>query len=330
MRTIILLGVVLLLLTSCVHFVRTGKVSESREVELDLSDKADCRFYDGIPACENCWPEPGSLRLYVTTLKGELCLLDGPNGMELSRVSTLNPGGYVLGIDKGPNGDLYAAVCPGTSEKEWRTTGGYIARITPGFDAAVPVTGHYPAINGLAFDRRGQGYFATGNFNFIAPRGQIMVFSVLPDGDVSEPKEASSPMGLANGLFWDGNGERLLYTDTLETAGILVPETGELQVLYRKTVPMEAFDDLCVDARGRLWMADPIRPTLKMYDPGRDLLIRYRIKGFGQASSCRIREENGQEILYVTELAAPQKDRKNRFNGRGILRVPLNRFPDVP
>jgi sugar lactone lactonase YvrE len=328
MKRIMLSCAILLLFVSCVHFVRTGTVTETREIVLDLSDRSDCRFYDGMVASENCWPDPGSNRLYVTTLNGELCMLDGPSGMELSRVKTLRPGGYVLGIALGADGFLYAAVCPGTTSKEWSGTGGYVARISHGFDAVEPLTGSYPSINGLTFDSQGRGYFATGNFNFVAPRGRIMEFTINPDGTVSEPKPASGPMGLANGLFWDTIGGRLLYTDTLETAGVLDSETGVRRVLYRKTAMKEAFDDLCVDAQGRLWMTDPIRPTLKVYDPEKDLLIRYFIKGFGQASSCRIRVENGKEILYLTELAAPVKERKNRFNGRGVLRVPLECFPE--
>ncbi|MDA3901300.1 MAG: hypothetical protein PF637_12375 [Spirochaetes bacterium] len=73
-------------------------------------------------------------------------------------------------------------------------------------------------------------------------------------------------------------------------------------------------------------MTDPINHTLKMYDPSNDTLIRYNISGFGQASSCRIRIEDDDEILYITELVAPNKNRENPYNGRGILRVPIKSF----
>ena len=98
---------------------------------------------------------------------------------------------------------------------------------------------------------------------------------------------------------------------------------GEATLIYRKGAFREAFDDLCVDGQGRLWMTDPTCPTLKVYDPADDSLVRIRITGFGQASSRRIRVEEGREILYVTELFAPERDRHNRYNGRGVLRVAL-------
>ena len=85
----------------------------------------------------------------------------------------------------------------------------------------------------------------------------------------------------------------------------------------------EAFDDLCTDSRDRLWMTDPNRRTIKRYDPATDTLVRYHLDGFGQASSCRIRVENGEEIMYITELKSPEKEGDNPYNGRGVLRVPL-------
>jgi len=127
-----------------------------------------------------------------------------------------------------------------------------------------------------------------------------------PDGGVSTPRPFAEEVGLANGLCWDPAGGRLLLSDTLQSVRSFSPRTGEGRMVYRKSGFREAFDDLCADAEGRLGMSDPQGASLQVYDPARDLLGRFDIEGFGQASSCRIRREAGREILYVTELRSPR------------------------
>jgi hypothetical protein len=59
-----------------------------------------------------------------------------------------------------------------------------------------------------------------------------------------------------------------------------------------------------------------------MYNPGTGRLVRFVIKGVGQASSVRIRTEEGMEVLYITELKQKQSVRSSTFDGRGVLIVP--------
>jgi sugar lactone lactonase YvrE len=314
-------------LTSCVQFVRTGHVSRERDVTVSVDSLAGSRLYDGMSGVENLWLDPDSNRVAACTLSGALHLLDGEKGESLSIVRTLSIDGYFLGIDRGPDGSLYAAVTDARNDGAWIKKGGHVARIADDFSSLVPVTGDFPSINGLAFAGWGDFLFATSNFNFIRPKGSIMAFSINPDGTATKPRAIVYKAGLANGLYYDRRTDRVLYSDTLETV-----RTLEGAVIYRKTSFKEAFDDISVDAQGRIWMTDPARPTIKIYDPKTDTLIRYRIEGFGKASSCRVRTEEGEEFIYISELIAPANPGKEKargkrgYDGRGILRVPLSSF----
>jgi hypothetical protein len=87
---------------------------------------------------------------------------------------------------------------------------------------------------------------------------------------------------------------------------------------------MDYFDDLCQDQAGNLWVADPGSGSLKEYIPGSGEVIRFKIRGIGQVSSCRIRIENGEEIIYLTELKQnPNKMLSGPFDGRGVFSMPL-------
>lgn len=327
MKKILLILAAALTLGSCMHFIRTGTVSGEKDIALHVDDLEGAQFYGGMSACENCWPDPDTNRLYVTGLKGHVYLLDGESVETLTIHKQIRPGGYALGIDRGPDGKIYVAIAPGLTDNEWKTRGGYVVRFDTDLESMEILTEMYPAINGLAFDGDGHCYVASSNFNFLFPEGTIYRFTVYPDGRVSKPETLIDSMGMANGLSADPASGRMLYTDTLETAGFLQEGTGNeggsLEVIYRKTSMTEAFDDLCTDSRGRIWMTDPNRRTIKRYDPLTDTLVRYRIDGFGQASSCRIRRENGEEVLYITELKSPVKGKENPYNGRGVLRVPI-------
>jgi len=69
-------------------------------------------------------------------------------------------------------------------------------------------------------------------------------------------------------------------------------------------------------------MTDPVYSTVKMYNPGTNRLVRFSITGIGQTSSCRIRSEAGQEMLYISELKKSHQLMSDNFDGRGVLVVP--------
>ncbi len=315
-------GLLLLSVTSCMHFLRTDPVASDKEVKVNLADLRDARLIEGMRGAENLYLDPGSSHVYVTTLEGVIYLADADSGAVLG---SLKAGSYALGIDKGPDGFLYVGVCQGNGEADWKKTGGAVCRMDLALKGATPVTGNYPCLNGLAFDQQGSIFFASSNFDFMFPKGSVYCLAVTPDGPAGEAVRCDFPIGLANGMSYDRTGKRILLSDTLEAVWTLAGNDGGFRAdpVYRKAALQEAFDDLCVDSRGRLWMADPARGNLKVYDPAADSLVRFTISGFGQASSCRIRVEEGREILYVTELVGPVKEKDAKYNGRGVLRVPI-------
>lgn len=70
-------------------------------------------------------------------------------------------------------------------------------------------------------------------------------------------------------------------------------------------------------------MTDPGDGFLKMYDVPSKTIVRYKISGIGQTSSCRIRDEHGAEIIYVTELKQTRNAMSKVFDGRGLVIIPL-------
>lgn len=336
-------ALVLLLLTlssttSCIQFVRRGKVESSRSISVSLDELPEARLISGMSGCENIYLDPDSQRVYVTSLAGAIHLLDVNEAGRLEVDRTLEVDGYALGIDRGPDGNLYVAIAEVVSDEVWKEVGGSVARVDPQLQRATILTSPFPAINGVAVDDAGRCYFATSNFNFFAPEGAIYVMNPA----FAQPELLVDGLGLANGVCFDRLNGRLLVADTLQSvtaydlSNRMNPSptdgNGRLagRIVYRKTRFKEAFDDICVDGAGRIWMTDPIGATLKRYDPATDSLLSITVEGFGQSSSCRIRQEDGIEILYVTELVAPEGSedaRSDGWSGRGVLRVPVSSLP---
>jgi sugar lactone lactonase YvrE len=142
------------------------------------------------------------------------------------------------------------------------------------------------------------------------------------DGMFQSPEPFISDAGLANGLFYDHNQDKIFFSNTIGGAYEFTPEENVLKAVYLKMRFMEACDDLCTDISGNIWMTDPGHSTVKMFNPGTSRLTRFIIEGTGQASSCRIRSENGREMLYITELKKSQQPMSDNFNGRGVLIIP--------
>jgi sugar lactone lactonase YvrE len=91
-----------------------------------------------------------------------------------------------------------------------------------------------------------------------------------------------------------------------------------------KTGVFDFCGDLCTDASGRYWLADP-GGFLKCYDAEAGELTRYKVNRCGRPASCRIRLEDGEEVIYVTELkrrGGPAALSK-KCDGRGVVVIPL-------
>ena len=156
------------------------------------------------------------------------------------------------------------------------------------------------------------------------------MMQVAPDGSNSEPELVFQGLGLANGLHYNAHENLMYLSDTLETVTAFTPGEQSLELVYRKTQGMEGFDDICTDRQGNLWMTSPLESTVKYYNPQTKQLVRFDIEGIGQTTACGIREEDGEEVLYVTELNEKRELRSMMaYDGRGLLIVPVNSLLEI-
>ncbi|MDD5223001.1 MAG: SMP-30/gluconolactonase/LRE family protein [bacterium] len=298
-----------------------------RTVEADLGNYRGVVLVDGMNGCENLYLEPDSFRLYVTDLTGRINLIDGPSRSELKLVKSKKIAGEcALGIGAGPDGRLYVAA----SEKDWLKQGGSVYRVDRDLEKAEKLTGNLPGINGLTFDRSGNLYLATSNMSFLRPRGAVYLMKIGPDGRFTVPEPWAGGRKIVNGMYFSGKENRLYFSETLSGVYRVDSGSGQAEKVFAKAKTMDFFDDLCQDQAGNLWVADPGSGSLKKYVSGTGELVRFKIRGIGQVSSCRIRVENGEEIIYLTELKRqPNKVLFGKFDGRGVFSMPLTELEKI-
>ena len=322
---VLLIGVggYLYLRVNAPHFLEIAHNIEEEIVTIPLEELDGAVFVQGMNACENLNVDPESMRVYVSDLGGSIHLLDGESREQLKIVKSLKMGQFGLGIEQGSDGSLYVGVSQyGT--QGWIDQGGAIYRVAPELHQPVKLTTDYPAMNGLACDSAGRCYFASSNYDFFHPEGNVYVMQIAPDGSYSEPEIFLQDIGLANGLHYNAQENRMYLSDTLEMVSAFIPGEQRLETIYRKTKYLEATDDICTDHQGNLWMSDLFESTLKNYNPKTKQLVRYDIEGIGQTSACGIREEDGEEVIYVTEIKTKRAPLSNVYDGRGLLVVPVS------
>ena len=294
-----------------------------KEVTLDGSHAVYVFNAEKMHGCENLYLSDESLNVYVTDCAGNVHLLLGDKIKSLVITKSRKIGQYALGIAKGPDGYMYIA----SSGHDWLTTGGPVMRVDMLFNTASPVTENIKGINGVAFDKNGMLYIAGGNMNMVFPRGKIYNMQVHPDGThgalgVALPKAASP-----NGLWFDTKTAKLVVSETYSGICTFDPASKIKSCVFGKSRMVEGFDDVCIDSAGNYWVADQPDGFLKMYSPGSKRVIRYALAGFGVASSCRIRIDDGEEMLYVTEIKRSSKSKN--FDGRGFVILPVKKLLEV-
>ena len=303
------------------YLLQFSRNVEEHRITVSLDSLENARFIAGMNGCENLALDVTDMNLYITCLDGYIHHLDGANVAELEIIKSAKAGTQAIGITFGRDGYLYIAVNDGAVE-DWMTRGGAVYRFSKDLDSNWRITENYPSINGLACNSSGDLYFASSNFKFLRPEGKIYKIQAddLKPGAISEIFYEDK--GLSNGLYYDQSQDKIYYSNTIVGVYDFSPGSPVLEEVYLKLRFMEACDDLCTDISGNVWMTDPGYSTVKMYNPGTNRLVRFDIKGIGQTSSCRIRTEMGQEMLYITELKKVQKPMKQEFDGRGLLVVP--------
>jgi sugar lactone lactonase YvrE len=310
-----------------VHRLAPGLLPVDRSVKeatlrVALSELPGAYWIDGMQAVENLYLDPSSHRVYATDLAGYVHQLDGESWDRLEIVRSVKLGESALGIDRGPDGALYVCVAQ-VDLRRWRTVGGSVVRLDPEMGSWKPITDPFPSINGLAFDGQGRAYFASSRFTPLPARGGVYVMDVNSTSAASSPKLLFAGLGMTNGMRLGPEG-RVYFTDTLVGTYAFSPDGGAPSLVYRKTRRTEGFDDLCIDGEGRLWMADPGRSTVKLFDPRADRLLRFRIEGIGQISACGLRVSEGREILYLTEIHRSTNPLLGSHDGRGVVVIPVD------
>lgn len=294
----------------------------TKTVAVDFGDLAGAVFVKVGRGCENLHLEPESLRIYVTDRRGNIHLVDGPSREGLRVVKSAALGrGSAFGVTESPYGVLYVAACDG----ERRETGGGIFRVGKELESATKIAGDFPGLNGLALDGRGNLFFAVSNVSFLDGKGVIYRMRRLRGGGHAGPKIFLPDRRCVDGVYYAAGEGRVYFTETFSGVSALDPTSTGVEAVLGKTSVVEAFGDLCADAGGGLWIADPAGGFIKYYDPGKKELTTYKIKGLGRPSSCRIRLEGGEEVLYVTEI---KKDRglggllSRNYDGWGVAVIP--------
>lgn len=290
-------------------------------VTVKLDSLEGARFLTGMNGCENILLEDSSKGVYVSCLDGNICYLDHDVSGKPVISKSFKAGNAVMGLAVDKQGNLVAAVCNNTLE-EWMTKGGSLYRISRDLVSMERLSGDFPSMNGICSDSAGNLYFNSSNFNIFHPDGTIYRMLYKGNGLFQSPEPYISNAGLANGLYYDRFRDKIYFSNTMGGIYEFSPDENVLKEVYLKLRFMEACDDLCTDIGGNVWMTDPGHSSVKMFNPGTSRLARFVIEGIGQTSSCRIRSEEGREMLYITELKKTHQPMSDNFDGRGVLVVP--------
>jgi hypothetical protein len=299
-----------------------------KRVRADFGDLDGAVVVDVGKGCENLYLEPASLRVYVTDCWGNVHLVDGPSRAALRVVKSAKlTDGRACGIDRGPGGFLYVAACDGDRR---RPTGG-IFKVNERLERAIKIAGDYPGLKGLALDDRGNIYFAAGNMSFLNGRGAIYEMRRRKSGRYRDARIFLPDRRCVCGVFYDARRGRICFTEMFSGLAAFRPGFMAVTRVLDKAAVFDFYGDSCVDASGGYWLADP-GGFLKRYDAEKRELVRYKIKGCGRPASCRIRREDGEEIIYVTELkrrGGPASLLLGKCDGRGPVAIPLRALREL-
>lgn len=305
-----------------ISFVLIGCASMESETQTYSSlDIVQGKLITNMKGCENITLTDNPNRLYVSDLNGYIHLIDGTNLNHLSVLKSISLEKMVLGIDIGPDGYIYAA---SSDTEEWNTIGGGIYRIDPELENATKLYDGYPGINGLTISDNGTLYFAIGNLKLMNPQGKIYQMVYNKNTGYSQPEIFLDDLGSANGMYYDSEKDRLIFTETYKGVSEYNFNTGETTLIAGKSKVVEGFDDACLDSQGNIIIADPPYGFIKIYDPSDEIVRFIRIEGVGIASASQTRFHNGKEYVYITErITNAQSDQQD---GRGLYIIPLDKL----
>lgn len=309
---LLVLIIVFGLLVSC----NTTETITQKKVKLKLEEIKNSHFITGMQGAENLCLDQQSLSVYVSDIAGYITYLDGNSYNDLKIIKRVKKGKMIFGLAKSADNYIYAGISNYDVEG-WRENGGSIYRLSSNLEEYVKITSEYPGINGIAIDNNSNLYFSSSNFDFISPKGNI--YRIKINDHENKPSIYIENVGLANGLYFDPLSNNILYSDTITGIYSFTFDNPKLKKVFEINRFWGAIDDLGVDSNGRIWMTDPGNSTFQCFDPNSNTLISFFVKGIGETSSCRIRKENNEDILYVSEL----NFKGNNYDGRGVFIIPV-------
>lgn len=306
------IAIILIFLVGCAS---TEKVSKEK-VELTLDEIDESKFLTGIKGAENICLDKNSLKVFISDISGYITILNGKSFKNLEIQKSEKVGNLVLGLAQDSDSNIYAGIC-NYSVNEWKEKGGAVFRFDSNLKGMTKLTTEYPGINGMTIDNNGQLYFASSNFDIFNAKGNI--FKI----DLNHPTQVDlfiSDTGMANGLYYDSKWDKVLYSDTTSGVYTFNFDTPHLTQIFKPQKLWGLIDDLGTDSKGRVWMSDPGASFVKCFNPRTNNIVYFTIEGLGQASSCRVRKENGRDIIYITELTLKGK---GIYDGRGVIIFPI-------
>jgi sugar lactone lactonase YvrE len=307
-----------------------SKGIEQVQVVATLDSLPDAHFVTGMNGAENLCFMPGGKGFFVTCLDGQIHLVDRDGTGNFKIIRSIQPGTAVTGICAVSDSLLAVVVCKNPRE-DWISKGGSVCLMPVTMDTLIRISEDMQAANGICADSHGNLYLASCNFSFLHPKGNIYLLQKTSAGSYSAPAPLfESNAGLANGIFYDRSQDRIFFSNTIGGTYSFVPGEHSFKPEYLKLEFMEACDDLCTDISGNIWMTDPGNSTVKIFNPGTNRLTRIVVKGMGQTSTCRIRNENGYEIVYLTELKQENQTAQTIFDGKRVLIVPAKDLLGLP
>lgn len=287
-------------------------------VEINKAAIQSARIISGMKGAENIYLEENSSTFYATDCSGVVYKVENN-----TIINQMKIGSIALGISRGPDGYLYVL----GSNEEWLN--GQIFKIDKDLSNKKVLFGNYQGINGGIFDSKFNFYFASGKLNPFDSAGIIYKAVFDESGEMKKPEAYLTGLSSPNGLNMDFETGNIIFSETFKGIRSLDLKNKEISKIFGKSRIVEGFDDLCMDSNGNYWVADQPNGFIKMYRPGSDKVVYFRHKDFGIASSCRIRFDKGEEMLYISEIKRSKKSRE--YEGRGIIIIPVKSlFSSVP
>jgi len=315
-----------LMITLCVAVLLAGcsgsaEISETRK--LNMNEISSLQFLQGMHGAENIYLDTSSPSIYVTDLSGTIYLVEESKDGKLFISASIDFGELATGIIEGKDGFLYAGGSRYPEKDYLREKGGSVFRIDKELNRYEILYSAYRGINGLATDSNGHLYFTTGNLKFLSPKGAVYKMSYDPGQNTyGSPFKIIDRLGSANGLYYSEYYDALIITETFSGVSKIDLSSNTAAPLLNKSKMVEGFDDVTVDSKGRIWVAEPVGGFIKVLDPAEKKLTRFRIEGLGVASSCRIGfDAHGEEVIYISE-----RQLKKNNDGRGLIAIPLSSF----